>query len=65
MSTNRGIRKGKEWIWYDDRLLVSVQAGTPDAFRIVLSRIPCKGGETSETLDDLLCAGAGGLRHDA
>lgn len=64
MSTEHGICKGTEWLWYDDRSLLCFRASGPGKFCIVLSHISGKGGGVDETLENV-CAGAGGLRHGA
>ncbi len=52
MLTRKGVRKGNELIWYDDKALVSVMATTDDDFQISLSHIPSKGGDLHETDKD-------------
>lgn len=47
MRTAQGTRKGTELIWYDGKRLLSIKAGSMDAFQITLSSIPTKG-ETHE-----------------
>ena len=63
MSTERGICKDNELIWYDGKSLVSVKATDADDFQITLSRIS-KGGELYDAHHEE-CAGAGRVRHGA